>query len=250
MAAHQPGAFCWIELATSDAAGARKFYSDLFGWTTSEQSMGEMGTYYVFQKDGKDVAAMYQQAGDPQGTGPNWLSYVSVASADDAAARATSLGAQGVNGPFDVADLGRMAVIKDPQGAHIAVWQGKSHGGVQLRDEQDSLCWNELHAHDLSGARSFYTALFKWRAKESPDYTEWHLGEHAIGGMIAMHGPPNAPAAWMPYFAVADCDAAASRAAAGGAQVCVEPRDIEKVGRFAVLIDPQGAMFAVIKLDS
>jgi predicted enzyme related to lactoylglutathione lyase len=247
---HQPGTFCWIELATSDAGGSKKFYTDLFGWTTTETDMGnDMGLYYIFHKDGKEVAAMYQMAGDMAGMPPNWLSYVAVDSADDAAAKANSLGAQSVHGPFDVFDMGRMAVIRDSQGAHFAVWQARQHGGIGVRDEENTLCWNELQAADVAAGREFYPALFGWRAKESAEYTEWHLGEHAIGGMIQLQGPPGVPAHWLPYFAVADCDRTVERAQSAGASTFVPPMDIEKVGRFAVLADPQGAVFAVIKLQ-
>ena len=245
----QPGTFCWIELATSDAAAAKAFYASLFGWTTKEHDMGEMGTYYIFLERGKEVAAMYQQGSDMQGMPPNWLSYVAVSSADDAVAKANSLGAKGVHGPFDVSDMGRMAVIQDSQGAHFAVWQAKTHGGIELRDEENSLCWNELQARDVAAGKAFYPALFGWRMKESPEYTEWHLGEHAIGGMLPAQGPPDVPAHWMPYFAVADCDAAVSKAQGAGAQVYAPPMDIPNVGRFAVLADPQGAVFAVIKVQ-
>ena len=248
-ASHQPGTFCWIELATNDTAGAKKFYTSLFDWTTNEHDMGEMGTYYIFQKNGKDAGAMYQLGADMKDTPPNWLSYVAVTSADDAVAKANSLGAKGVHGPFDVYDMGRMAVIQDSQGAHFAVWQAKSSRGLHVRDEENTLCWNELQARDVAAGKAFYPALFGWRVKESPDYTEWHLGEHAIGGMLPSQAPPQVPAYWMPYFAVADCDATVEKAKAAGAFLFAGPMDIEKVGRFAVLSDPQGAVFAVIKLQ-
>jgi uncharacterized protein len=246
---HQPGTFCWIELATNDAAGAKKFYTDLFGWTTNEHDMGQMGTYYIFQKNGKDAGAMYQLGAEMKEMPPNWLSYVAVPSADEAVAKANSLGSKGVHGPFDVYDMGRMAVIQDSQGAHFAVWEAKKSAGLHVRDEENTLCWNELQARDVAAGKAFYPALFGWRPKESPEYTEWQLGEHAIGGMIASQAPPQVPAYWMPYFAVADCDATVEKAKAAGAFLFAGPMDIEKVGRFAVLSDPQGAVFAVIKLE-
>lgn len=246
--AHQPGTFCWVELGTSDAAAAKSFYTGLFGWTTREHDMGEMGTYYIFLRGDKEVAAMYQIGGATAGLPPNWMSYVSVTSADESVAKANSLGAKAVNGPFDVYDMGRMAVIQDSQGAHFAVWQAKSHAGVQVRDEEGALCWNELQARDVAEGKKFYPSLFGWRMKESPEYTEWHLGEHAIGGMLQSQAPPEVPAHWLPYFAVGDCDAMVSKANASGATTIVPPMDIEKVGRFAVLSDPQGAVFAIIKV--
>jgi hypothetical protein len=245
---HAPGTFCWIELGTSDAAGAKKFYTDLFGWTTAEHSMGEMGTYYIFQKNGQDAAAMYQMGTDMAGIPPNWMSYVAVSSADDAVEKAKSLGGTVVNGPFDVYDMGRMAVMVDPQGAHVSVWQAGSHIGVQIRDETNTLCWNELQARDLGAAKKFYSALFGWGMKESPEYTELSVAGNAVGGMMTSQAPEGVPSYWLPYFAVDDCDGAVKKAQAGGGNVIVPPMDIEKVGRFAVIIDPQGATFAVIKL--
>jgi uncharacterized protein len=242
---HQPGSFCWIELATTDAAAARSFYTQLFGWTVREIAMGEQGFYYILQKDGRDAAALYKEGRMP----PNWVSYISVKDVDAAAEQAKTLGGQVHVPPFDVFDSGRMAILGDPQGATFAIWQARSNPGVGVRDEADSLCWNELQARDVDAARTFYTALFHWRAKESPEYTEWHLGEHAIGGMLPSQAPPQVPSYWMPYFAVADCDATVEKGRSLGGNVIVPPMDIANVGRFAVLKDPQGAVFAVIRLS-
>jgi len=246
---HDPGTFCWIELATSDDKGAKQYYTSLFGWTTNENDMGEMGTYYIFQKNGRDCAAMYKQGADQQGVPPNWMSYVNVTSADDSVEKAKSLGGNVVAGPFDVYDFGRMAVLFDPQGAAISLWQPKNHIGVQIRDEADTLCWNELQARDLGVGKNFYAPLFGWSLKESPQYTEFHLGEKAVGGMLQSQAPKGVPAFWLPYFAVDDCDAAVQKSSGLGGSVHVPPMDIPNVGRFAVLTDPQGASFAVIKLE-
>jgi uncharacterized protein len=242
---HQPGSFCWIELATTDDAAARAFYTQLFGWTVREIPLGEHGFYYILQKDGRDAGALYKEGRMP----PNWVSYIAVSDADAIAEQAKTLGGEVHAGPFDVFDSGRMAMLGDPQGAHFAVWQPRAHPGVGVRDEPNALCWNELQARDVDAAKTFYTALFHWRAKESAEYTEWHLGEHAIGGMLPSHAPPEVPSYWLPYFAVTDCDAAADKGRSLGATLLVPPMDIENVGRFAVLQDPQGAAFAVIRLS-
>lgn len=241
---HAPGSFCWLELATSDAPAARDFYTRLLDWTVVEEPMGELGTYYRFQKDGYDAAAMYHETRMP----PSWVSYIAVRSADESAAKVKSLGGEVHKDPFDVFDLGRMAIIGDPQGATFAIWEARQSAGLAIRDEPGALCWNELQARDVAAAKTFYPTLFGWRMKESPDYTEWHLGADAVGGMLPSQAPPEVPSFWMPYFAVEDCDAAAAKAESIGATVYAPPMDIEKVGRFSVLGDPQGATFAVIKL--
>jgi predicted enzyme related to lactoylglutathione lyase len=245
---HHPGTFCWIELATSDAPAARDFYTRLFDWTVNEVPMGEHGTYYILQKTGRDAAALYQAGLEQQGIPPNWTSYVAVADAEATAKAAAELGANILVGPFDVYDLGRMAVLIDPQGAAFAIWQAKSHAGVSVRNEVNTLCWNELHVRDMDVAKTFYSTLFSWRLKESPGYVEFHLGEDAIGGMLPSPAPPEVPSYWLPYFAVEDCDAAAAKAASLGGQSLVPPTDIPNVGRFSVVRDPQGAAFAIIKL--
>lgn len=242
---HQPGSFCWIELATSDAAAARSFYTQLFGWTVNEIPMGDQGTYFILRKAGRDAAALYQDERMP----PNWMSYIAVKDVDATVEQAKALGGQVNAGPFDVFESGRMAVLSDPQGAHFAVWQARANAGVGVRDEPDTLCWNELQARDVDAAKTFYTSLFHWRMKDSPEYTEWHLGEHAIGGMLPSQSPPEVPSYWLPYFAVADCEAAVEKGRSLGATVLLAPMDIDHVGRFSLLQDPQGAVFAVIRLS-
>jgi predicted enzyme related to lactoylglutathione lyase len=243
---HEPGTFCWIELSTSDEAGAKKFYAALFGWSWNDIPMGEHGTYVIFQLGGKDVAAMYEnkQGGPP----PHWASYVAAVSADESAAKAKSLGANVIMEPFDVFDAGRMAVLQDRQGAALAIWQPGRNIGVGVRNEVNSLCWNELITSDIGSAKDFYTQLFGWTAKtdagEVP-YTEWRLNEQGVGGGMQMEG---VPPSWLPYFAVDDCEKTVETAKANGATIIVPPKDIPKVGRFSLMQDPQGAHFYILKL--
>src|ERR1044071_4757198 len=121
---HPPGSFCWIELATSDTAAAKKFYTGIFDWEPVDTPIGPDEVYTVYKIRGLDVAAMYALREDQksQGVPPNWTTYVSVPSADDAAKKAESLGATVLAPPFDVMEHGRMAVVQDPQGAVFCVW--------------------------------------------------------------------------------------------------------------------------------
>jgi predicted enzyme related to lactoylglutathione lyase len=235
--------FCWIELATNDAAAAKTFYSSLFGWTANDQPIPD-GVYTILQKNGHDLGAMYEAKDMP----PNWASYVNVESVDDSAKKAESLGAKLIAPPFDVMDLGRMAVVTDPQGAAFCLWQARKNIGAKIRNEVNTLCWNELMTSDIVAARDFYKSLFGWNLKPSPEYTEINAGSIGIGGMMQitpdMQGTPSN---WAPYFAVDDCDAMVEKAKSLGAQIYVPPTDIPNVGRFAVMADPQGAMFDIIK---
>jgi len=242
---HAPGAFCWIELATTDTAAAKEFYTRLFDWSVNQLPMGEGASYFIFRNADRDAAAMYRKDYDAP---PNWLSYIAVATVDESVEKAKALGAAVVAGPADVGDAGRFAALTDPQGATFAIWEAGRNTGIGVRDEPNSLCWNELQVREVNAAKAFYPALFGWQMKESPEYTEWHLGEHAIGGMLPSQAPPQVPPYWLPYFAVADCDAAVERAESLGGHTIVPSMDIEHVGRFAVVADPQGATFAVIRL--
>ncbi|HEX9984332.1 MAG TPA: VOC family protein [Thermoanaerobaculia bacterium] len=244
---HAPGNFCWVELATTDAGAAKNFYLNLFGWTTNEIPMGDQGAYIMLLKDGKEVGALYQMMPEQGAMPPNWQTYVAVANVDESLEKAKSLGGNVVAGPFDVYDSGRMAVLTDPVGAVIALWQANQHIGYRLQGEPGSVCWSELSAKDIPAARTFYGGLFGWTWKEGGDYTEWQLDGRSIGG--AMPPPdPSIPPHWMPYFAVDDADGTVAKAQSLGGQTIVPPTDIEHVGRFSVIADPQGAMFSVIKL--
>ena len=249
MTAYKPGQFSWVELSTSDVRSARSFYNALFGWDVKEIPMGDQGTYYMFQKEGDEVAAMYPATEQEKGIPPHWNSYVSVANVDAAAEKAKTLGGKVVAGPFDVFDAGRMAVISDPQGAIFQLWQaGKSIGAGRIY-EPNTLGWNELYTPDIEGSRKFYSSLFDWKLKVSPEYTEVHVGDQGVGGMFAitkeMAGmPPN----WTPYFVVNNADATVAKAKSMGGKVHKEATDIPNVGRFAMLADAQGAGFAIIAM--
>src|SRR5262245_37142792 len=114
---HEPGSFCWPELATSDSAGAKAFYRGLFGWDGNDSHAGLDMNDMMLQKAGKSVGALYQMGPQMQGMPPHWNIYVAVASADAAAKKAKDLGGKILMEPFDVMDVGRMAVIQDKQGA-------------------------------------------------------------------------------------------------------------------------------------
>jgi len=134
---HEPGCFCWPELATTDAAAARNFYEELFGWTHRDAPARPGTTYTIFTLAGHDAAALYSLAEShgERGVSPHWNSYVAVASADASAAAAASLGGTVVTEPFDVGTNGRMAVVKDPKGAVLCLWEAKEHPGIGVDGE-------------------------------------------------------------------------------------------------------------------
>ena len=188
-----------------------------------------------------------------EGQPPAWTTYISVTDADQAVAKVKAAGGTVFVEPMDVLDVGRMAVFADPTGAAAAVWQPRRHIGAGLVNEPGALVWNELSTRDTAAAAAFYTEVFGWEAASSDvtgmAYTEWRLGGEVVGGMMAMPPdvPPEVPAYWLTYFGTADCDATVAAATGDGAALIVGPIDIP-IGRFAVLADPAGAMFAVVAL--
>jgi uncharacterized protein len=251
---HAPGTFSWAELATTDQKAGVQFYRALFGWDVNEQPMGGDEVYTMFTLRGKEVAAGYTMRPEERqhGAPPHWNLYVTVASADESAKKAESLGAKVLAPPFDVMDVGRMAILQDPTGAVFELWEAKKHIGAKILNEPGALVWSELTTRDTKRAESFYTSLFGWTAKHaapgSPmEYTEFQNQGKPGVGMMAMpkQVPAQVPSYWMPYFQVADCDASTAKAKELGAKPIVGPQDIPGTGRFAILTDPQGAMFAV-----
>jgi len=257
--AHLPGTFNWPELATTDQKAAVTFYCALFGWTVVDVPIGPDGTYAMFQMSGRDVAAAYTMRAEERQGPPRWNAYITVESADEAASRARTLGGTVIAEPFDVWDLGRMAVIQDPTGAMFEVWQPRKSIGARVLYEPGALCWTELTTSDPDAAETFYTALFGWVPKHSAPgaampYTEFRVSGADAPSIGMMPKPPHLPADvpsyWMPYFQVADVDATAENAKALGAEIYFGPHDIPDAGRFVVMGDPQGAVFAVFQMRS
>ena len=254
MTKYDAGTPCWVELSTTDLEAAKKFYGSVLGWKDYSVGPEESGYYTMPERDGKPLAGMMTQMDGEKAMGvpPHWNTYVCVKSADDAAKKAAGLGAMVVVEPMDVMDVGRMAVFLDPEGAGICVWEPKAHQGAAIVNEPGTFTWSELYTKDPARATTFYTGLFGWKAHTNDGpmhYTEWKVGgDRSIGGMIEITAemgpiPPN----WLTYFAVADTDKAVEATTKAGGSAMMGPMDIPDVGRFAVLADGQGAVFAVIK---
>jgi hypothetical protein len=248
---YAPGSFCWAELATTDAAAAKQFYGDMFGWTAVDNATPN-GVYTIFQSGGNDAAAVYQ---GPPGVPTHWGVYFAVTDVDASAAKIAPLGGKIVMGPMDVGEPGRMVIAQDPQGAHFSLWQAKLHIGATHGGPLGSVVWPELHTPDPAGAIAFYSALLGWKSKpetgaETAEYVEWVNAGRSMGGMMAMRGDQwkGVPPHWAIYITVADCDERSKHAAEIGGKICMPPMDIPNVGRFSALADPQGAMFQLIQM--
>ncbi|MBB1268511.1 VOC family protein [Shewanella sp. SR44-3] len=250
---YRQGEPCWAELASHDWQGAKAFYQKLFGWNGFDMPMPE-GNYTMLQIDNDDVAALYQMPVDMVENSPtHWTVYFAVDDLPATVAKVQQAGGQLLIGPHAVGEAGKMAVFADPEGSRFAVWEAINHIGIKRSQENNALCWVELACRDTAKAKDFYSQAFGWQCKLANmpafEYNEWYVDERAIGGMMAMTEEwGDMPTHWMLYFAVEDCDAIAAKAAANGGKICVPPTDIDNVGRFSVLADPQGGVFSVITL--
>jgi uncharacterized protein len=249
-----PGEFCWIELATSNQNAAKSFYTALFGWTVRDVPVGPEEVYSLLEHQGRVAAGAFTISASENAAGvpPHWHLYVAVASADEAAKKATELGGKVVEAPFDVMDRGRAALLQDPTGAFFSVWEAKKRIGMGVTGEPGAFCWADLITPDQARAKTFYEGLFGWKLKAGEGKESGYLhivnGENYIGGVPPAHqNNPKDPPHWLIYFAVADVDAGFRRAKDMNARILLRPMDFEGVGRVAMLADAQGAVFALYR---
>lgn len=247
---YDDGVPCWVDLGSRNIEESVRFYGALFGW--SHQDTGaDTGHYTMFTLNDSTVAAVggLMMEGQPE----VWSTYVKVTDADATAAAVSAAGGSVLAPPMDVMGQGRMAVFMDPTGAAISIWQPENMSGAQLANEPGSLVWNELNTRDVDPSKAFYPKVFGWAAHdnemEGMTYTEWQVGGRTIAGMLPMPEgiPAQVPNHWLVYFGTDDTDATVAKATELGGSVMAPPFDVPP-GRMAVLADPHGAAFAVIKM--
>lgn len=245
-----PGTPCWVDLMTSDIDAARLFYEGLFGWQLSVGGP-ETGGYTMAEIDHRPVAGIAPM--QPGMQHPSvWTTYLATADAAATAEAITAHGGTVVSPPFDVLDIGAMAVVKDPTGATFGLWQAGKHLGAGLANVSNTLTWNEVMTRDYSAARDFYAAVFGYTYTDlgSGDfqYATIEVGGNTVGGIgvLGSDVPADVPAHWRTYFAVDDADEAVDAVVRLGGSVLRPAQDMP-YGRHADVADPQGAAFAVLK---
>ncbi|MFJ6698225.1 VOC family protein [Streptomyces sp. NPDC091272] len=242
----------WLDLGSPDISGAADFYGAVFGWDF--RSAGpDGGGYGFFEKGGRTVAGLGSLT---EGASSAWTVYFRTPDADATAKAVEQAGATVRAEAFDVMDAGRMACFTDPTGAEFAVWQPGRHQGLGVASEDHTLLWAELHTSDPAAALTFYRGLFGWRGQEMPmpgaTYTvlstaDGDQQDASFGGIApAQEGEETR---WVAYFGVPDADAVAAKVQEQGGAVLLPATDIPEVGRTALLADPFGASFAVLRPD-
>ena len=240
---YAPGTFCWVDLSTSDVAGARAFYGELFGWEFEDSELPGGGVYTMCHVEGDEVAAIMRQDEHPG----HWNNYVAVASADETTANAKKLGANVFEEPFDVGEAGRTAVLADPDGAVLCIWEPKRHAGAGRVNDPGCLTWNDLQTSDPSPAADFYAALLGWEMEPMEEdgklvYVTIKNNGSSNGGIMPTNSGEDPH--WIAYFTVASNEDAMAKARKLGGEVLAGPLDIG-AGRISFLRDPQGAAFAI-----
>ncbi|WP_328303975.1 VOC family protein [Streptomyces sp. NBC_00435] len=253
---YKPGTPCWIDLMVPDQQAAIDFYADLFGWQ-GEVGPPETGGYAVCTLKGKPVAGI-MKAMNPDGSTPDpmpptvWTTYLATEGIDGTLKAVTDAGGTVLMGPMDVMDLGKMAVLADPTGAVVGLWQAGTFDGAGIVNEHGALIWNELGTGDLPAARAFYSSILPVttavsKMPDAGEYHEFQVSGRAVAGMMDLRNhPKGTPPHWIPYFSVDDVDEIQAAAVRAGASVAAPAFEMA-AGRMAVLADPQGAVFSVIK---
>lgn len=255
-----PGTPNWLDLGAPDIDAAVSFYTAVFGW--SFQSAGpDAGGYGFFQLDGRTVGAVGPLV---KGADSSWTVYFHTEDADRTTRTVQQAGGKVRVPAMDVFTAGRLAGFSDPTGAEFAVWQPGDVQGLDAVMESNTLCWTELHTSDAAAAKAFYRSVFSW------DYQDMSMGgddmvytvvsspgggkgeDSGQGGVMELpkeNRDAGTASEWHPYFGVTDCDATFASATGRGASVLMAPSSVPGVGRLAMLRDPAGAQFALIKGD-
>src|SRR5262245_25318042 len=247
------GRFVWFELLTSDMTAAQRFYTQLIGWDTATWRAGDE-PYMLWMQRQQRVGGLMRlpEQASKAGTPPHWLGYVSTPDVDATLTAAAKLGARALMPAMDVPDVGRIAVIADPQGAVIGLYKP-----LEAPDDEEpapsvgAVSWRELLTTDHFDAFTFYEALFGWRKTEVMDmgedglYQMYGRNGATLGGMYNKPKDMSAPAAWLYYFFVDDVNESVKKVEPLGGRILNGPMEVPGDNLVAQCLDPQGAAFAL-----
>ncbi len=239
------GTFCWYELRTTDTNAARAFYAEVAGWQI--QTSGEASFFYVGASRVGRLVELPERA-RVSGAPAHWLGHIGVQDVDASAQRLVASGGQALGPVQQAADGSRVAIVRDPQGAVLAL----SSCGEPVH--RVAIAWHELHTTDHERAWVIYSELFGWRATETvhpgPDVGpyqmfSWAGGERSVGGMASTARAPSIHTHWLFYLAVADLDASLASVRSLGGTVASGPMHVRGGDRIAYCEDAQGAAFGL-----
>lgn len=247
------GRFVWYDLMTSDPGKAQDFYKSTAGWGTQQWDGGNM-QYTMWTANGKPMGGVMPLP-DGVPAPPHWIAYIAVPDIDATAKQVVSLGGRIITAPEDIPNVGRFAVLADPQGAAFSAFTpAPTSQGSQAKDELPPVgefSWHELAADDYKKAFAFYQAVFGWDLMAEHDmgplgiYAIFGRNGHQLGGMFNKPSDMKMPANWLQYIRVDSADRVADAVKANGGTVMNGPMDVPGGDRIAQCMDPQGAAFAI-----
>ena len=249
------GEFNWVDLSARDFEKQSAFYEALFGWSHTDMPFGDGMTYRMFKADGHTVGGGSQLSADmiARGQPSTWNTYLATDDIDKTVAKAAELGGTVIMPPADVPGSGRIAGIQDPTGAYVFFWKPLNPDESMEYMQPGTLSWNDLGTRDPQKAIDFYTKLLGWdiQPMEAGPMPYWvvNVAGQGEGGIMPMPEmvPAEVPSYWLVYFGTADMAASVAKAVKLGASVVSEPMVVPDTVEFAVLADPAGATFAIMK---
>lgn len=248
------GDFIWYELLTTDADKAQAFYTNVIGWTVTDS--GQDGVdYRILEANGIGVGGLMQLTQDmiSGGARPMWLGYIGVKNVDEIAAAISGSGGAIQMPAMDLPNVGRIAMVADPEGNPFYVMRGASEGTSTAFSEAavGHCAWNELSTRDQASALSFYQQHFGWEKGdampmgEAGDYQLMVQNGTAIGA-ISPYLAEGESTGWTYYFQVPDIDAAIAKIGSTGGRVVNGPHQVPGGAWIIIGVDPQGATFALV----
>ncbi len=249
MANASKGRFVWYEHLTRDVEAAKAFYGDVAGWKT--QPFGDGYTMWVGSQGPLGGVMGVGAEAAKEGARPQWMAHVQVDEVDGAVATVRRLGGRVWKEPTDIPTVGRFAVIADPQGAVLSLFQPAQPMALHDPGKDGEFCWSELMTRDPVAALRFYAELLGWKVVEEMNmgpagtYRVFGLGDRGVGGVMAIPAGNPMPPMWIYYVSTGDLDAAVARATRRGGRIMNGPMDIPGGGRIAQLTDPPGVVFAL-----
>jgi predicted enzyme related to lactoylglutathione lyase len=246
------GGFAWYELMTSDVAAAKAFYGDVVGWGSQDMSTPELAYTMFTGAGGTSVGGLMQLPEDARqmGARPRWIGYVGVGDVDAVVDRVVRRGGA-VYVPPTNSNIGRIAVVADPQTATLALVERQKPAQQQRAelDQPGRVGWHELLAVDREKAFAFYSEIFGWQKAgaetgSSKAYQLFSAGGQTIGGMFTKRAVEPVPY-WLYYFNIGDVDAARARVRVAGGMVFGDLLELPDGSWITRCVDPQGAIFAL-----
>jgi uncharacterized protein len=249
------GRFLWYELLTTDPSSAAQFYGKVLGWSESPfPGQTQTGTPYTILSAGQSpVAGAMELPPDPKAAGvpPHWVAYVGTPDVDATLERAKSLGGSVVMEPFDIADVGRIAYLRDPQGAVFAIYKPTMETSPEADPAVGQVSWHELTTTDYEAAFTFYQDLFGWNKTTAMDmgplgiYQMYGRAGREYGGMFNKNDEMPMPPNWGIYVRVDDVNATVPKIKDAGGQILNGPMEVPGGDLIANCADPQGAVFSI-----